>query len=69
MGQCQISIKNIFFIKYIIFSNGNGNEMAVKKEIEGLKFLQLIEPARLLGLKDITYGRIGPGYNLIIITT
>ena len=38
-GQCQISIKNIFFIKYI-FSNGNDNEMAMKIEIEGLKFFR-----------------------------
>ena len=54
-----------------IFSNGNGNgnELAMKKEIEGLKFFRFIESARLLGLNGITYGRIGPGYNLIIMTT
>ena len=69
MGHYQILIKNIFFHKIYIFSNDNGNEMAMKKEIEGLQFFRFIELAQLLGLKDITYGRIGPGYNLIIMTT
>ena len=38
--------------------------MAMKKEIEGLKFFIFIELAWLLGLKGFTYGRIGLSYNL-----
>jgi len=40
-----------------------------KREIEGLQFLDFIELNELLGLKAITYGRIDPCYNLILMNS
>jgi len=40
-----------------------------ERESEGLKFSRFIELAGLLGPKGFTYGRIGPHYNFIIMTS